>query len=205
MAAESSAIRAEALREFSAVKPETARPRILEAAVRCGAERGLDAMTVREIACAAGVTDAAIFRYWPSKEALIDEALRLCIQSIQREFQAEDEPEAGSERRLRRFVRVAMRRAHQKPASWRFVRHAVDEHLSGRAPRLTLNHDPLQAIVRDGMERGELRPQPLALATEMIIGAVQRGIRALETADEPIPDEQGIDLIARGVWSMVRA
>jgi AcrR family transcriptional regulator len=194
----------ETLREFSAVKPETARPRILHAAVRCCAERGIDATTVREIAQAAGVTDAAIFRYWPTKDALIEEALRLSLESMQREFQEADDPAAATDERLRRIVEVMMRRAHEKPASWRFVRIALDEQWSGRPPHQQFN-GPLQTILGEGMDRGEVRRQPLWLAAGMAGGAIRRGITIVTADETEITDEQGIDLIARAVWNMVKA
>ncbi|HRP08074.1 MAG TPA: phosphoenolpyruvate carboxylase, partial [Gemmatimonadales bacterium] len=45
---------------------------ILAAALNCFAERGFAATTMAEIAAAAGVTAGTIYRYFPSKEALVE-------------------------------------------------------------------------------------------------------------------------------------
>ena len=51
------------------------RTRILEAAGQLFRERGFDAVTVAEIMKAAGLTHGAFYGYFPSKEALIAEAV----------------------------------------------------------------------------------------------------------------------------------
>jgi AcrR family transcriptional regulator len=49
---------------------EERRQRILAEATRCFAARGFAGTTTRELAAGAGVTEAALYRYFPSKEAL---------------------------------------------------------------------------------------------------------------------------------------
>src|ERR1043166_4651027 len=51
-------------------KPDTKRPVIIRAATALFAQRGVDATSMREIAEAAGVREAAIYRYFASKEEL---------------------------------------------------------------------------------------------------------------------------------------
>src|SRR2546430_16315451 len=51
-------------------KPDTKRPVIVRAATSLFAKRGVDATSMREIADAAGVREAAIYRYFASKEEL---------------------------------------------------------------------------------------------------------------------------------------
>src|SRR5215471_14073291 len=51
-------------------KPDTKRPVIVRAATSLFAKRGVDATSMREIANAAGVREAAIYRYFASKEEL---------------------------------------------------------------------------------------------------------------------------------------
>ncbi len=49
---------------------EERRQRILTEAARCFAARGFAGTTTRELAAGSGVTEAALYRYFPSKEAL---------------------------------------------------------------------------------------------------------------------------------------
>jgi AcrR family transcriptional regulator len=46
------------------------RDRILDAAVACFASRGFSGTTTREVASLAGITEAGLYRHFPSKEAL---------------------------------------------------------------------------------------------------------------------------------------
>ena len=54
-------------------KPNTKRPAMVQAALSLFAERGLDGTSMRDIARAAGVQEAAIYRHFASKEALARE------------------------------------------------------------------------------------------------------------------------------------
>src|SRR5262245_31605672 len=51
-------------------KPDTKRPVIIRAATALFAKRGVDATSMWDIADAAGVREAAIYRYFPSKEEM---------------------------------------------------------------------------------------------------------------------------------------
>src|SRR4051812_33107715 len=55
-------------------KKREARAAISQVAVRLFAERGFDAVTVAEIACAAGVSAKTVFNYFPVKEDLVLES-----------------------------------------------------------------------------------------------------------------------------------
>jgi AcrR family transcriptional regulator len=52
------------------------RDAVLAAAVRCFAARGLAGAGMRDIARAAGLTEGTLYHYFPSKDALIEEAFR---------------------------------------------------------------------------------------------------------------------------------
>lgn len=61
--------------EAPEVLPESMRERILAAALRRFGWKGFDAVTVREIARACGVTDPTLFHYFPTKRAIMDAIL----------------------------------------------------------------------------------------------------------------------------------
>ncbi len=51
-------------------QPEPRRDQILRAALECFAARGFKGTTTREVAARVGITEAALYRHFPSKEAL---------------------------------------------------------------------------------------------------------------------------------------
>ncbi|WP_240972846.1 TetR/AcrR family transcriptional regulator [Nonomuraea composti] len=57
-------------------KKEETRRRISEVALRLFDERGYDAVTVNEVAEAAGVAKVTLFNYFPSKECLVLDAIK---------------------------------------------------------------------------------------------------------------------------------
>jgi AcrR family transcriptional regulator len=89
---------------------EERRQRILAEAMRCFAARGFAGTTTRELAAGAGVTEAALYRYFPSKEALytalIDEKM-----ATPSPFAALEQAAAQGERHLLEQVAVLMLRA----------------------------------------------------------------------------------------------
>jgi AcrR family transcriptional regulator len=86
---------------------EERRQRILVEATRCFAARGFAGTTTRELAAGAGVTEAALYRYFPSKEALytalIDEKM-----ATPSPFAALEEAALQGERHLLEQVAVRM-------------------------------------------------------------------------------------------------
>lgn len=80
------------------------RQRLLDAAYRVCAERGLQGATTREIADAARVNEVTLFRHFGNKEKLIAELFARSMAS-QLEFLDDLEPDANDiDRNLRRFA-----------------------------------------------------------------------------------------------------
>jgi TetR/AcrR family transcriptional regulator len=57
------------------------REQLIRAAIGLFAARGFNGTTTKEIACAAGVTEALIFRHFPTKEALYEAILRWQVEN----------------------------------------------------------------------------------------------------------------------------
>lgn len=62
-------------RRRGAIRSESARIAILESTARQFAERGYDHLTIEGIAASAGVGKQTIYRWWPSKAALVSDCL----------------------------------------------------------------------------------------------------------------------------------
>ena len=105
------------------------RERLLELAIPAFAERGFAGTSVRELATAAGVTNASLLHHYPSKEALYGAVLSRIADSLA--VWSEPPPGEGAEDM----------RALPAPD---FDGLPLDRYLS---PHLTLPYDPTRGIV----------------------------------------------------------
>lgn len=69
----------------SSTAPDTA-TRIIEAAYRCFERYGLDKVTMEDIASAAGVTRATVYKYYPSREQVLARIVELEIGKVNEEL-----------------------------------------------------------------------------------------------------------------------
>ena len=115
--------------------------RILETAERLFLEHGYQAVSIRDIANACGVTNAALYYYFPSKEALFREVLRQHILRLTEALQHAREHAANSPREQL----IAMLEVYT-----RWV-------LAKRASFFTLRRD-LLALMQQGVKEGAQYP-----------------------------------------------
>lgn len=94
---------------------------ILDAALRCFAEKGYDATRVKDISALAGVSDGALYRHFRSKEDL---AQRLYGQTMEAYSDALQEAARGHdavEQRLERCVRAGLALYQANPNAMTFT------------------------------------------------------------------------------------
>lgn len=179
-------------------RSERAHEAILEAAVALLAEREVAALTMDEIAARAGASKATIYRRWPSKEALL-------VDALSRAANAFEPPDTGT---LRGDLLVAIGHAlavviespfgsampaliaakQANPELHALLIRAIGE------PRREL----IRSLLRRGIERGELDPDTdLELFVDLIGGPIF--FRRLVT-QEPIDGafaERLVDVVLR--------
>jgi AcrR family transcriptional regulator len=126
---------------------------ILDATIALAAEGGLEDLTLDAIAVKAGVGRPTIYRRWPSKDALLDEAMNKMIE------QMVVVPKPGNIRdELVEWISVQMERMQSPLRSlWVAYFNAEEAHIAKDA--LRRGHDIEADIIRRAIERGELRPE----------------------------------------------
>jgi AcrR family transcriptional regulator len=85
--------------------PLPARERLLRAAARLFAERGVDGVPTREICAAAGVNPGAIHYHFGDKEGLYAEVLRLPARDLNTQLAGFDDPALPLHEAICRFLR----------------------------------------------------------------------------------------------------
>lgn len=138
---------------------------LLETAEQLFTENGFQAVSIRDIAQASGVTNAALYYYFPSKEALFDEVLeyhadKLAQRMEQASTQANDTRtklkailvEYAIQVSERRSLLFSLRRKSDKASQ-----EQVKEQHGHMVQRLLA---PLEYTLQTATDQGELRPLP---------------------------------------------
>lgn len=122
--------------------PELAAARILDAAGRAFAERGVSAAGMGEIAAFAGCSRGTLYRYFPSRHRLhvayVDRAARRIAERVRAETRGVPERRA----RLAEAVLVALRAVREDPgtAAW------FEPGASGMAARMSRSSEVIEAL-----------------------------------------------------------
>lgn len=91
--------------KISKSQQEQTRRQIIRAAVDLMTEHGYDASTMKQIARAAGIGDATIYKYFPTKEKLMLGYYELCIEIVlEQTLETPGFAEFGLQERLQRLV-----------------------------------------------------------------------------------------------------
>jgi AcrR family transcriptional regulator len=148
--------------------------RILEEATRLFVSHGYHGISMREIAEAVGVSKAGLYYHFKDKEDLFLAILASNLDAIQRIVQ-EAHQERTTRERIERMVRGLFA---QTPEQRAIIRLATQEiaHV-GQAARATFGHiyqekfiGQIEAMLSDGIARGELRELDARLATWLLLG-----------------------------------
>jgi AcrR family transcriptional regulator len=139
---------------------------IVEAAAEVLADRGEQA-SMADVAAAAGVARATLYRYFPSREALLDELARFAVREAGDRLAAASLEKVTAEEGILRAVRalvgvgdyfivLARERVRPEPAEFE--------------QRVTA---PLRGLVERGQSSGAIRADvPAAWLTEALVGLV---------------------------------
>ncbi len=176
------------------------RERILAEAERLFSAKGYKGVSIRDIARACDVSNAAIYYHFESKQELYIQMLAASLKRMGLALEAAAQKPGTCRERLYRMAHTHARLTMDKRSLAQFAirdlaslgPQAVREAL----PRLrTQVPAVLETVLRQGIESGELKPVDPSLAGDILLGM----LNALNThvllglRDEP--DEDGIDLI----------
>ncbi|MBO3753223.1 TetR/AcrR family transcriptional regulator [Streptosporangiaceae bacterium NEAU-GS5] len=148
---------------------------ILRAALDCFAEQGYEGTRVRHIAERAGVSDAALYRHYPSVEALAQELFAHYFGDYARRIAAATS-DGTSEQRLRAAIRATLAYYRQDPAAAMFI--LLRQHpFQRRLPAGTVYPlEIIERVIAAGQQRGEVREGQPNLLTAIFLGCVLRPI-----------------------------
>jgi AcrR family transcriptional regulator len=196
-------------RRIGRPRPPTTDQSILQATIELLTEGGPTAATVDAIAHRSGSAKTTIYRRWPSREALILDALRVAVRGTSEQVEATRElglalgsTVRGSAHNILNLVQNAVFRA----AFPTIAHELLGETSLGeqfRADVFRPIRDNLKTRLRDEVARGEIRPNiDLDLVFDMVHGAMLYRALVGERVDERVADAIA-DLILSGAAAPV--
>jgi len=149
---------------------------IERAALALFCQRGVDAVTTREIAAASGVSEGALYRHYPSKESLAETMFFAIHKRLADEVAQAASREAEIDGKARAIVGAYARIADE---DWTlFSYHLLTTHrflpFAGKTPERA-QHNPVTIIentIADAMARGELAKGDANLKAAAALGVV---------------------------------
>lgn len=148
---------------------------ILQAALECFADLGYDATRVRHVAERAGVSEAALYRHYPSMQALAQELFTQHFAGYADRL--DDATSAGTtEERLRQAVRTTLATYRADPAAFTFAMLRTPMLLPNLPAGTRYPIEILERVIEAGQRRREIRAGQPNLLAAIFFGCVLRPI-----------------------------
>ena len=149
----------------------TTRARIEKEALRLFAEKGVEGATFRDLSQAVGVADAALYRYFGSKEQIASELFRAHYGALAAKIAAISARDLPFVRTTHELVILFCRLFDDEPDVFAFI--LLNQHAHLRFVTEDANAvEELRKIMRLAIERGEITMTDPDLAAATALGAV---------------------------------
>lgn len=143
------------------------RAAILRAALEVFAERGVNGVAVPEIAARAGVGTGTIYRYFESKEELVNELFRKEKKALGARLNSEIAPNLEARERFNQFWNRLVAYAREQPEAYRFLE--LQDHLpyldsgskASERAILTGVYERVKSLQDNGVFRQDVRAEVL--------------------------------------------
>ena len=199
---------AQARRQLSTSKdePSDARTRILDAAVDQLRRHGPTKTGVVDVARALGVSHAAVYRYFASKNELFDAVAERWLTAVSAPLKAIAERRGSAAKRLDAWLTELFAIKRRKVMddrelfeSYRSIAEAAHEVIAAHIAEL---HHQLSAIIADGIASGEFRVKNADEAATTVLDATARFHHPhllLEKPSDPTAERRVVRLVLAGL------
>ncbi len=176
---------------------------LVAAAVRLGAEGGPTAITIGAIAGQVGVTEAAVYRHFRSKDALLCHAYALIINEMIAEKQHLVASDMPLRAKLLEWVRLAYEYFDRSPEAYMFA--LLTPHVGPQADQVTTGHSGLfRKLYENACATGEARPIAPELALSHFAGVVLSVPRLIYEGVLKGPAVAYVEEVSTAAWRIFR-
>jgi AcrR family transcriptional regulator len=186
-------------------KPDTKRPVIVRAATSLFAKRGVDATSMREIADAAGVREAAIYRYFASKEELSREIFVSWYGWYSRQLREIVRSPGGTREKVYGAARLEISAAVEHTEAFTYFCENEARFLRSLPASVPRVRDVVIELVKQGQTRSEVKAGDVGVLADMLSGALCTVALSLVWRRRRRSMDDQLDLIAETSWAMIKA
>jgi AcrR family transcriptional regulator len=182
---------------------------ILDAALACFAERGYDATRVRHIAERAGVSEAALYRHHPSKEAVAQTLFATHMRAYAEMLATVAGDRSHSvEDRVRAIVEGAFALHLAAPEAFAFVQGHQEKFMDSLPADFRYPVRVLDGLVEEGQADGTVRAGNVRMLASLVLGAINQPVivaRHARAGAIDLSDPATVALAADGAWRAIAA
>lgn len=155
---------------------------LLAIARRLFAQKGFDATSLRDIAEAAQITKAALYYYFPNKDALYERVVIGSMDSLLAQVQAAVARAPTPMQKVRAFLHASAAEMEQRRDQWVAGSNAFwQAGATGRRGLALTQRDDYEKLLRScieaGIASGELRPVDPAIAGRLLLSGLNQMAR----------------------------
>ena len=180
------------------------RARLLAAALDLFETRGFDGVAVPEIAAKAGVAVGTVYRYFETKEALVNALYRLLKQSYNATVLAPVEPGLPTREIFSAYWQRMTAFARRNPHAIRFMDlHHHGAYLDDESRALSRTYaKAAERFVRDARARGDIRDLDPVMVVALMWGAAA-GLTKFSASGSLTFDERTANEMEEALWRAI--
>jgi AcrR family transcriptional regulator len=157
--------------------------KIMEATLQCFARQGYNGTRIRDIAEAAEVSEAALYRHFESKEAVAQSLFTHHFQEFGQQMKATFTTAQPATEKLENVVHLLLATYRKSPAAFNFVILNTPTFLPQLPADTIYPMDVLERIVKDGQAQKSIRDGQPNLLAAIFLGCVLRPLIVSQLAD----------------------
>ncbi|MFC1997591.1 TetR/AcrR family transcriptional regulator [Chloroflexota bacterium] len=179
---------------------------LLEVAEGLFTEHGYQAVTIREIAQASGVTNAALYYHFPNKKALFDEAIEYHTDKLAQQMEKAGNQVADTRGKLMAILGEYAKQVSDRRSPLFSLRRkpgiAHPEHVQKQhAHHVKRMLAPLERTLQNAVEQGELRQLPNEYSpASLLLGLFHGMLQHLKHSNELQISNEDIELVIDIYW-----
>jgi AcrR family transcriptional regulator len=186
-------------------KPDTKRPVIIRAATSLFARRGVDATSMRDIAEAAGVREAAIYRYFASKDEMSREIFVSWYGWYSRQLREIVRGPGDAREKVRSVARLELFAAEEHTEAFTYFCENEPRFIRSLPAGVPRARDVFIEMIKKGQDRHEVKAGDAGVLADMLSGALCAVALSWIGRRRRGDLSSQLSLIAETCWAMIAA